>query len=224
MECCREMNGDPLVPLPNPFGRKSMNPKIPVFDQTLHVYHDKIMAMSWDPFAQSKLMKVVGGRLELAWFNEILTLAEQGLVSGDGSAAPFETGVVVYNYLLRFQADGPKGDGWISFRDIRDSGPLAVYFADNVEKKIAECFSLQRSRTLSACNALGGYKPDDDLSCDMILAFDVLPSLRLLLLFNDSDDVFPASCKVLFSRGADAVLDTESLAILAVIFANRLCA
>lgn len=200
-----------------------MNQNIPVFEKTLSVYHEKIMAMPWDRFARSGLLEVSGGRLALPWFNEILVVTVKGMVSEHGTPVSFETAVVVYNYLLMFQDGRPKEKGWISFRDIRDSGPLSVYFADNVEKQIAGCFQTMESRIMAACVSLDGYEPEDDLAYDVVLAFDVLPTLSLLLLFNPSDDDFPATCKVLFSRGAETVLDTESLAILAVIFANRLC-
>jgi hypothetical protein len=49
-------------------------------------------------------------------------------------------------------------------------------------------------------------------------SFDVSVVIFNYLLFNQEDEDFPASCKVLFSQGVDQYFDPESLAILADYF------
>jgi hypothetical protein len=47
--------------------------------------------------------------------------------------------------------------------------------------------------------------------------FDPLPKVPLLMLFNDTDEDFPAHCSILFKRNAEAYLDAECLAILGML-------
>ncbi|MCP4666106.1 MAG: DUF3786 domain-containing protein, partial [Deltaproteobacteria bacterium] len=73
----------------------------------------------------------------------------------------------------------------------------------------------ERLRELAeASNALGGRPPDMDLSYELSVQFDPLPRVPLLMLFNDQDEEFPATCSVLFERRAEKYLDAECLAML----------
>lgn len=196
--------------------------KVHVFEKTLNSYQEKLMVMDWSRLESSRFFNVTDKSLSLPFFNEVFHVSEEGIFTQKGSIAPFDVSVVIYNYLLMYQGDMEEVKDWVSYRDIKDSGPLSVYFADNVKNKIAGVFAKKDSTIINACLALGGYKPSCDLSYDVVMSFDALPSVRLLLLFNHEDDDFPASCHVLFSQGADQYLDPESLAILAAIFASRI--
>lgn len=200
-----------------------MDEKVHVFERTLRTYQERLISMSWDRLKSSRFFNVSGKSLSMPFFHEIFYVSEKGILSQEGIRASFDVSVVIYNYLLMFQDGMKEVKDWVSFRDIKDSGPLSVYFADNVENKIAGAFSKKSTTIMSACLAMGGYKPSIHLSYDVVMAFDALPSVRLLLLFNQEDEDFPASCKVLFSQGVDQYLDPESLAILAAIFASKLC-
>jgi len=118
--------------------------------------------------------------------------------------------------------DFPRGEGWASYRDFRDTGPLTVYFPDNVERPIAAHFSGKLDRLKAASLALGGFPPASAPAYDLVMQFNALPRIALLLLFNDADAEFPAQCSVLFQKTADQFLDPECLAMLARILSVRL--
>ena len=61
-----------------------------------------------------------------------------------------------------------------------------------------------------------------DLSYDFAMEFRLLPKIEILLLFNDRDDEFPATCSMLFQRQAEHYLDPESLIMTAISFTKRL--
>lgn len=204
-------------------GGKHMDEKVHVFEKTLNAYQERLMSMAWDRLESSRFFNIRDKRLSLPFLNEIFHVSEKGIISQQGASAPFDVSVVIYNYLFMFKEDTATEKDWVSYRDIKDSGPLSVYFADNVENKITDAFAEKGATIMNACLAMGGYKPSCDLSYDVVMSFDALPLVRLLLLFNHEDEDFPSSCKVLFSTGVDHHLDPESLAILAVIFASRLC-
>ena len=49
------------------------------------------------------------------------------------------------------------------------------------------------------------------------MQFKSLPKIPVLLLFNDSDEEFPAQCTVLFERSAENYLDMECLAMVGML-------
>jgi hypothetical protein len=46
------------------------------------------------------------------------------------------------------------------------------------------------------------------------MQFDALPKVPVVMLFNDADDEFSATCSVLFERRAENYLDPECLAMV----------
>ena len=60
------------------------------------------------------------------------------------------------------------------------------------------------------------------LPYDVALAIPALPRVPLHLLFMDADDEFPAQCRILFERRAEAYLDMECLAILGWLLSDYL--
>jgi hypothetical protein len=108
----------------------------------------------------------------------------------------------------------PPGRQWVNFRDLKDSGPLTVYFRDNAEKVIVDRFSGNTEILKSCMTSLNGYVPDLDVTYDLVMAVDALPKIPLVLLFNDADDTFPAECSILFEQTVESYLDAECIAML----------
>ncbi|MDY6795006.1 MAG: DUF3786 domain-containing protein [Actinomycetota bacterium] len=63
---------------------------------------------------------------------------------------------------------------------------------------------------------------DLDLPGDMALAWDALPRVPLLVIFNEGNEEFPASARVLFDISAPGYLLTEDLSALLEIAAVRI--
>ncbi len=59
---------------------------------------------------------------------------------------------------------------------------------------------------------------------DLSVQFVALPRIPILLLFNDADVEFGASCLVLFESCAKAFLDPECLAMVGAKLARELIA
>jgi hypothetical protein len=98
--------------------------------------------------------------------------------------------------------------------DLKDSGPLTVYFRNNGEKAIAERFSGNTEALKHCMTSLNGYVPDLDVSYDLVMGVDALPKISLVLLFNDVDETFPAECSILFEQTVESYLDAECIAML----------
>jgi len=52
------------------------------------------------------------------------------------------------------------------------------------------------------------------VSYDLSMQFNALPKIPLVMLFNDADDEFSATCSVLFEGRAENYLDPECLAMV----------
>ena len=68
-----------------------------------------------------------------------------------------------------------------------------------------------------ACREIGGHLPESTFSYDLCMQFNALPKIPVLVLFNDTDDEFPAQCAVLFERRAEKYLDMECLAMVGML-------
>jgi len=110
------------------------------------------------------------------------------------------------------KAEAGEGD-WAGFRDLKDSGPLTVYFKDNVETIISDSLTDKLPISAEALEPLNPSPPDMDLQYDLALKIDALPKVPMLVLVNDAEDGFPSSCSVLFQSDVEKVLDAECIAM-----------
>ncbi|MCP4719343.1 MAG: DUF3786 domain-containing protein, partial [Desulfobacteraceae bacterium] len=111
---------------------------------------------------------------------------------------------------------------WVAFRDLKDSGPLTVYFRDNVEQSIAKGFAGKVEELKQCMAALNGYAPGLDVSYDLAMQVDGLPKLPMVVLFNDAEELFPPKCSILFEKQAETYLDAECIAMLGHQLASQL--
>ena len=74
----------------------------------------------------------------------------------------------------------------------------------------------------AACREIQGNPPAATFSYDLCMHFNALPKIPVLLLFNDSDEEFPAQCAVLFERRAENYLDMECLAMVGMLLFEHL--
>jgi hypothetical protein len=162
-----------------------------------------------------------GKTIVIPYFGSDCRASCDGVVNAQGERPDYGTCVVLLKYLLLCPQRLPLETDWVNYRDLKDSGPLAVYFNDNVINAISRRYSGRRN-VLEAAAALGGGEPVADYPSDTAMVFKALPRVPMLLLFNDADDEFPAQTTVLFEKRVDRFLDAECLAMLAVALVNLL--
>jgi len=154
--------------------------------------------------------------------DQIFHVSGKGIQNAVGQRPGFDLCVVLCKYLLLCPDSTPKGDEWVTYRGLRDSGPLTVFFKNEVEQAIAVCFAGRLPVLRRACAALGGQVRDPDGAYDLVAWFAALPKVPMLLQFNDKDEEFPAECRLLFEERAEAYLDAECLAMLGRHLRKRL--
>jgi hypothetical protein len=95
-------------------------------------------------------------------------------------------------------------------------------FTSDAEQPIVKDFSGRVDALSHASQQLGGAPCELSTAYDLAMQFKALPQIDILLLFNDRDDEFPASCSVLFQGQAESYLDPESLIMVGIAFTRRL--
>ena len=187
--------------------------KSKVFEETYNKYMSQIRHIDLLPRAERLGAEPAGEALIIPYYKKSFRISTEGVFDETGKRANFAISVVLFQYVFSCPDEIPIAGDWVSYREFKDAGPLAVYFTSNTNKIIETTFSGNPEALRSACKRLGGRLFDDDPSWDLSLAFDMLPRIPIRLRFNDKDDEFPAQCSILFRKSAESYIDMESLAI-----------
>jgi hypothetical protein len=155
-----------------------------------------------------------GKRAVIPYFGRDCRVSSEGIADPQGKRPDYGACLLMLKYLLLCPPRLPVDDEWVNYRDLKDSGPLTVYFNDNVLNVLSRRYSGRKTELEAAAADLDGRPPANDYPYDVAVVFRPLPRVPVLLLFNDADDEFPAQASVLFERRAERFLDAECLAVL----------
>ena len=197
----------------------------PVFEQHYEDYLKQLAKLDL-----SVIGPALGGQLEkgqdelcvrIPYFNITYTISSKGIAGPGGRKAGYDSCTVLCRYLIMAGdvesgtgVNFSGGDDWVGFRDLKDSGPLTVYFRDNVELALSKTLSGRIADAPAISAQLNGAPPDMDVNYDLALEIKALPQIPMLLLFNDAEEGFPASCSVLFRSSVETYLDAECIAMI----------
>ena len=200
-----------------------MPEKSAVFEKHYKEYLKQIADLKHSELAHILGVTVDSNGLAVPYFRETFHVSAKGVIGPEGQRPHYGTCVILCKYLLLCPQEPAIGGGWKSYKDFKDAGPLITYFSSNVEHKIANHFKGRLTELKQAASPLGGRPPTvEDLPYDYCVEFDPLPRIPCLLAFNDADEEFPADCRVLFTKSAEAYLDMECVAMIGAELANGL--
>lgn len=191
-----------------------MPPETSIFEKTYHGYLARIGEIDFKAVENVLGVKSGEDTIEVFLFQTSYRVSAGGISDPGGDRPSLDVCVILSRYLLMCPEETPVGGNWVSFRDFKDTGPLTVYFENEVERAVVRLFEGDLEALKAACRGVGGHAPDIEPDYDAVFQFDALPRVQLLLLFNDRDEEFPARCSVLFKSSAEKYLDGECLAIL----------
>jgi hypothetical protein len=157
---------------------------------------------------------------EVPWFgDEVAVSYPEGVVSrADGEKVGGIEELIILHYLVNADGIAVKGR-WVSYRDL----PGARYHEPAFYADAEGPLSLGLEGRLEALSSWAkSHARHEDLPGDVAAAWDVLPRVPLLLIFNEKDEEFPASARILFDITASNYLPTEDLSVLAEIAVSRL--
>lgn len=164
------------------------------------------------------------GQLIIPLFGTEYRVSGNGMEDASGTRPNYSICVILSKYVLLCPDRIHQDTEWVSFKDFKkDSHFTNVnFFSSDTERVIVNHFSGRLDQLFRAGDLLGGFKHDADMPYDLSLQFDALPSVSLLLLFNDKDEEFPAQGTVLFQKHSEYYLDPESLIMTSAMLAKRL--
>ena len=191
-----------------------MTTKTSIFEKTYRDYIAQVAEIDFKPIEEKLRVHAEGNDVTIPLFGKSHKVLESGITDPSGNQHSLDICVILCKYLLLCPDVYPTEKEWVCFRDLKDSGPLTTYFANDVERAIATYFAGRLDDLKEASNTLDGYPPDIEVNYDLSMQFDALPRVPVMLLFNDADDEFPAKSSVLFERRAEKYLDAECLAMV----------
>lgn len=200
-----------------------MELKAPVFEEIYRNYLAEL-GQAWPGLRLEDLgaSRGEGQEVLVEMWGQPFRVSPQGVLGPGGDKPSHARCVVLAKYLLaQPQGPGPTGQ-WVSYREFKDAVPYAPSFGQYAEGRLAKDFAGRQAELAQACAAHGAQPPGLELSYDLCLQLPALPRVPMLLLFNDQDEGFPASCSLLFDQGAPDYLDMECLAMLGLVLAASL--
>lgn len=199
-----------------------MEKRAKIFETTYRDYLARLPERDLSSVAERLGATMDGEEIIIPFFTRPYRISIGGVYDPSGNQANFAVSVVLCQYILRCPDTQPKSNGWVSFRDFKNAGPLMGNFATNTHRLIAQRFSERCHELGIAGRKIGGRNEESDLSYDLSLRFDALPRIPIFLLFNDKDTEFPAQCNLLFRPSAEQYLDMECLSIIGTFLAGNL--
>jgi hypothetical protein len=176
-------------------------------------------------FAEAALRTGAGtsqDSLIVPFFDMPYRASARGTFDPSGIKATPAVGVALYTYIFRCPKQLPPEGEWFTFREFKDSGPLAGHFTANTNRLIASRFSGKRNELEKACRALGAECEAGASGYDLTMTFKAFPRVPLSLRFNDQDENLPAQSVMLFKKSVEACLDLQAMIILGTFLAGNL--
>ncbi|MCP3891982.1 MAG: DUF3786 domain-containing protein [Desulfobulbaceae bacterium] len=195
-----------------------------IFETHYEEYCRQIADLDFSSIKDILGIKLKGKEVTVPFLGEDYTVSEKGITDASGNRPNYMVCVILFKYLLLCPDALVVGKEWAALKDFHKVSQFTNLnlFISDAEKPIIRLFSGKINALLHAAQKLGGTPCDMNLSYDVSMEFSLLPQIKILLLFNDHDEEFPASSSLLFQRQAEDYLDPESLIMIAVTLTKRL--
>ena len=195
-----------------------------IFETHYEDYCRQIAELDFQSKKETLDIKLQGNNAIIHFFSEKYIVSKMGIADEFGNRPDYGICVILFKYLL-LCPDAPVEDQeWSTLKDFHKSSQFTNLniFDSDAERPIIKIFSGRIDALINASQELGGKPANLSSFYDLSMEFTALPKIKILLLFNDCDSEFPASCSILFQRQAEEYLDPESLIMVGIAFTNRL--
>ena len=195
-----------------------------IFETHYEDYCRQIARLDFSSIKDTLGIEIRDQKAIIPFFNEEYIVSNTGIADEFGSRPDYMVCVILSKYLLLCPHAPVVNKEWSALKDFHKMSQftnLSVFTSDT-ERPIVKRFSGRIEVLADASQKLGGKPCELGVSYDFAMEFRALPKIGILLLFNDADDEFPATCSVLFQRQAEDYLDPESLIMIGIAFTQRL--
>jgi hypothetical protein len=195
-----------------------------IFEKNYQAYCDRLKTVDFDAVKDILGLVSDGGRLKLRFFDRFYQVSAKGIHDDQGNRPDYHAFIILSQYVLLCPDKIYTDEEWAAYKDLKRASHFTNvnYFTTDAEQAIEKPFSGNLASLIAAGERLGGIPEKLDISYDAVMRFSALPRISLLMLFNEADEEFAATCSVLFQRQAEFYLDPESLAMTGAYLAKRL--
>lgn len=195
-----------------------------VFETHYENYLRQIATLDFSSIKTTLGIELRGQEAIIPFFGEDYMVSNTGIADASGKRPDYMICVILSKYLLLCPGAPVVNKAWSALKDFHKMSQFTNLnvFTSDAEQPIVKGFSGRVGALSDASHQLGGAPCELSSSYDISMQFNALPKIDILLLFNDRDDEFPASCSVLFQRQAESYLDPESLIMVGIAFTRRL--
>jgi len=151
--------------------------------------------------------------LRIQFFNSVYWFSDSGLLADDGSELSVPLQVILCKYILICSLEPVLSENRLQpYREFKDAAPLISHFTTNTTQRLEKNFTGRVDELSKRCLEVGGERLATEVY-DLSYRFHALPRIPVVLNFNDSDDLFPAACSILYNSSAANYLDMECLSM-----------
>lgn len=198
------------------------SPRSEVFTQTYEEYLRQIRQIDFLAKADILGLEKVGEALRIPVYNSLYSYTLNGIETDDSSGVSVPLQVIICKYILTSSLTPVAIENRLQpYREFKDAAPLVSHFTTNTTLLLEKEFSGKLSELEQRCIHIGGEKMESEVY-DLSFRFYALPRIPVVLNFNDSDELFPAACSILYNSSAANYLDMECLSMTGTLLSGIL--
>ncbi len=126
--------------------------------------------------------------------------------------------IVPHLYYYSKAKDEGYGDEWVKFNSLRGSWACRYSFDEENVDALTKVFVSKRDVLFETLEKFGGNKVDYG---DYAYELSVLPMVKVLLVFEEEDEEFPASVRLLYDKNSIFYLPHEMLGEISWLLTSR---
>lgn len=182
-----------------------------VFQRTYESYLKQINEIDFLAKADILGLEREGDRLFVPVYNSIYPFTKDGIELQNGEKLSAALQVMICKYILTAPMEPVAGESILQpYREFKNAAPLVSHFTTTTTQLIESVFTQNLSALQDRCEKTGGRKQETAVY-DLSYQFYAFPRIPVVVNFNDSDEMFPAACSVLYYSSAETYLDMECL-------------
>ncbi len=147
---------------------------------------------------------------------EIHCIGINYLIDKKGNIIPEPRNKWISILLLHYIRNKGKGEftgQWMSFSELKGGLVKSSTFKRDCEEPLRELFDNLMDRINPYLEMIGA-RPISGFPADRAWMIDLLPKIRILILYSEGDNEFPSSLNIVFDRITGNFLDVESIIFL----------
>lgn len=197
-------------------------PRSDVFKQTYDAYLRQISQIDFLSKADILGLEKDDDSLIVPVYNSVYKFNSNGILAVDDNELSVPLQVILCKYILTASVEPVVTENrWQTYREFKDAAPLVSHFTTNTTLLLEHAFAGKITALQKRCVDVGGKAQQTEVY-DLSFRFNAFPRIPVIVNFNDSDELFPAACSILFHSSAENYLDMECLSMTGTLLSSIL--